>query len=134
MVFEIAAKAFAVWLGILVLAIANGTLREAVLIPGLGKAPGLILSGVLLSGAILVVAYLALPWLGRVQVTRYIAVGFGWLCLTVAFEFTFGRLVQGKPWLQILEAYTFKEGNIWFLVLLVTVSAPYLTAKFRGWV
>lgn len=133
MVLEIAVKAFAAWLGILVLAIANGTLRETVLIPALGKSPGFILSGVLLSGLILVVAHFALPWFGRAPVANYAAIGLGWLCLTLTFEFTFGQLVQGKPWSQLLEAYTFKDGNIWSVVLLITAVAPYVAARIRGW-
>lgn len=133
MVLEISIKAFAVWLGILVLAIANGTLREAVLVPALGKPPGLILSGVLLSGLILAVAYFALPWFGRAPIASYTAIGFGWLCLTLVFEFTFGHLIQGKPWSQLLEAYTFKEGDIWPVVLLVTAVAPYMAARIKGW-
>ena len=115
------------------LAIANGTLREALLIPALGKPPGLILSGVFLSGLILAVAYFALPWFGQAPVVRYVAIGLFWLCLTVVFEFTFGRLIQGKPWSEVLEAYKFKDGNIWSLVLLITAVAPYVAAKFRGW-
>lgn len=79
----------------------------AQLIPALGKPPGLILSGILLSGVILAVAYCALPWLGRPPVATYVAIGIGWLCLTLTFEFTFGRLIQGKSWSQVLEAYTF---------------------------
>ncbi|ADJ27137.1 hypothetical protein [Nitrosococcus watsonii] len=81
-------KAFAVWMSILVLAIANGMLREAIFIPTLEKPSGLILRGALLSGVVLVVAYFALPWFGRTSVARYVAIGFGWLCLTLAFEFT----------------------------------------------
>ena len=133
MVAGIAVKAFAIWLGILVLAVANGTLREAVLIPALGKPSGLVLSGVLLTTLILVVAYLALPWFGPAPVARYFAIGLSWLCLTLAFEFTMGRLIQGKPWSQLLEAYTFKGGNIWPVVLLATVAAPYIAARIRGW-
>jgi hypothetical protein len=133
LVLEISVKAFAVWLGILVLAIANGTLREAVLVPALGKPPGFILSGGLLSGLILVVAYFALPWFGQAPIARYAAIGLGWLCLTLAFEFTFGHLIQGKSWAQLLEAYTLKDGNIWSVVLLVTAAAPYVAARIRGW-
>ena len=129
----IAAKALVIWFGILVLAIANGTLREAVLIPVLGNVPGLILSGVILSALILAVAYFSLPWFGPVPVVRYIAVGLSWLSLTLVFEFTFGRLIQGKPWSELLEAYTFKGGNIWLAVLLVVAVAPYISAKIRGW-
>lgn len=133
MALQIVVRALTVWLGILVLAIANGALREAILIPALGKPPGLVFSGVLLSAVILAVAYCALPWLGRAPAATYVAIGIGWLCLTLTFEFTFGRLIQGKPWPEILEAYTFKDGNIWSIVLLVTAIAPYVAARIRGW-
>lgn len=129
----IVGKAFAVWLGILVLAVANGAFREAVLIPALGKRPAFVLSGVLLSAFILAAACLALPWFGRAPAVSYVAVGLGWLCLTLAFEILFGRFVRGQAWSQILETYTFKDGNIWPVVLLVTAAAPYLAARFRGW-
>ena len=133
MVLETAVKTFATWLGILVLAVANGMLREAMLIPVLGKPPGLILSGVLLSGLILLVAYFVLPWFGRTSIASYATIGLGWLCLTLAFEFAFGYLIQGKPWSQLLEAYTFKDGNIWPVVLLITAIAPYTAARIKGW-
>jgi hypothetical protein len=130
---EIAAKALTIWFVVLVMAIANGTLREAVLIPVLGAVPGLILSGVLLSALILAVVYFSLPWFGQAPVARYVALGLSWLCLTLVFEFTFGRLIQGKPWSELLEAYTFKGGNIWPIVLLTVAAAPYVAARIRGW-
>lgn len=127
-------KAVVVWLGILVLAVANGLLREALLVPVLGEFRALILSGILLAALIPAVAYLALPWLGRLPVAAYLAVGLGWLCLTLVFEFAFGRLIQGRPWPELLEAYTFRDGNLWPLVLLVTAAAPYVAARIRRWV
>lgn len=132
--FGIPGKALVVWLGILILAVANGVLREAVLLPVLGKPEALILSGILLSVLILAVAYLALPWFGRMPAARYFAIGLGWLCLTLVFEFTFGRLAQGKPWPELLEAYAFRDGNLWPVVLLITAAAPYIAARIRGWV
>lgn len=48
MFFGIALKALAVWAGILMLAVLNGALREAVLIPKLGTAAGFVLSAVFL--------------------------------------------------------------------------------------
>ena len=130
---EIAAKALIIWFVLLVMAIANGILRESVLIPVLGGVPGLILSGVLLSALILAVVYFSLPWFGQAPVARYIALGLSWFCLTLVFEFTFGRLIQGKPWSELLEAYTFKGGNIWPIVLLTVAAAPYVAARIRGW-
>lgn len=129
----IATKVFAIWFGILVLAIANGLLRETILIPVLGMTPGLFLSGVLLSAFILAVTYFSLPWFGPVPVPVYIALGMSWLCLTLAFEFSSGRLIQGKPWSELLEAYTFKGGNIWPVVLLAVAASPYIAARIRGW-
>lgn len=129
---EAAAKALAIWAAILGLAIANGALREAVLIPKLGNATGLILSGVLLSLPILATAYISLPWLQVRTFGALLLIGLGWLALTLAFEFSFG-LLRGKPMAEILEAYTFKGGNIWPLVLVVTALAPVATGKIRGW-
>lgn len=126
-------KALVVWFGILVLAIANGMLREAVLVPMLGKPGGLIASGIILSALILAVACLVLPWFGRSSMATYLAVGVVWLGLTLAFEFMFGYFIQGKPWPEIIQAYTFKDGNLWPIVLLTTAAAPYLAAKIRGW-
>lgn len=60
----VALKALSIWLAILLLAILNGLLREAVLVPLWGPVAGLVASGLLLSVLILLVAYLALPWLG----------------------------------------------------------------------
>jgi hypothetical protein len=55
-----------------------------------------------------------------------VGIGLGWLALTLIFEFSFG-LWQGKSLQVLLEAYTFKDGNIWPVILVVTVLAPYLT-------
>lgn len=133
MFFEMALKALSIWAVILVLAVLNGALREAVLIPKLGAVSGLAMSGVCLSAFILIVACLALPWFGARRPVELAGIGLGWLALTLVFEFAFG-LWQGKSWQVMLEAYTFKGGNLWPLVLVVTALAPYLAAKFRGWV
>jgi hypothetical protein len=126
-----ALRAFWLWLVILVFAVANGVLREAVFIPKLGSASGLILSGVLLSALVLLIAYLGLPWL-RAHGSELIVIGLGWLVATLIFEFSFG-LFRGKPIGEILAAYTFKGGNIWPVVLLVVAVAPWVAGKLRGW-
>jgi hypothetical protein len=125
-------KALMIWAAILVLAILNGALREAFLIPWLGTVPGLVLSGVLLSAIIIGITYVALPWLDARRVSQLLAVGLGWFALTLVFEFSLG-VWQGKSWSVLLEAYTFKSGNIWPVVLLVTALAPYIAARLRGW-
>jgi hypothetical protein len=130
MAVDVLLRAFWLWLAILVLAVANGIFREAVLIPKLGSAQGLILSGALLSALILLVAYLGLPWL-RARGSELIVIGLGWLAATLIFEFSFG-LLRGKPLSEILAAYTFQDGNIWPVVLLVVAVAPWVAGKLRG--
>ena len=120
------------WLIILGLAIANGALREAVLIPSLGKPSGLVLSGVLLSSLVALVAYGLVRVQQGVTASRGLLIGVLWLSLTLAFEFTFGRYVQHKSWTELLDAYAFKDGNIWPVVLVVTLLSPSVAAHLRA--
>lgn len=126
----LALKALVIWSGILVLAVTNGVLREAVLLPTLGIPAVLVVSGLVLSALIVGMAYLSLPWLRIRRSLQLWLVGFGWLLLTLVFEFSFG-FAQGKSWPVMLEAYTFRDGNIWPLVLAVTACAPFIAAKLR---
>ena len=126
-------KILSIWFGILILAILNGAFRETVLIPELGSTYGFVLSAVILSLLILTVTYFSIPLFGKLQVKIYIIIGICWLCLTVVFEFTFGHFVLDKPWIELLEAYTFNGGNLWLIVLIVVGIAPLLMAKARGY-
>jgi len=122
----------AVWFLILLGAIANGGLREAVLLPRLGTTPAYLVSGALLALLILAVTLGCVRWLGVRSPAQALRTGAFWLLLTLCFEFAFGRLVQGKPWPVLLEAYTFQDGNLWPLVLLVTLLAPLIALRIRG--
>lgn len=126
------AKSLIAWLLILGLAFANAGLRELVLAPNFGHAVALPLSGLLLCLLVLVVAWSALPWLGGRHWPELVAIGLGWLLLTVAFEWGLGWM-QGRPVDQMLGAYQFKDGDLWPLVLAVTAAAPWLAARLRGW-
>ena len=125
-------KASALWLLILFCAVLNGGFREAVLLPRLGTPSALVLSGVLLCVCIVAVSLLFGRWLGLIGNWQALSVGLLWLCLTLAFEFGFGRLVQDQSWPEMLQAYKFQDGNIWPLVLVVTLFAPLLAVRARG--
>lgn len=124
-------KAVAVWGGILILAVANGMVREFALVPWFGKTTGFIVSGVALSVVIVVVAYFSYPWFGQTSLPGFACIGVGWLILTLLFETSFGRM-QGKSWAEILDAYRFQDGNIWPAVLLVITCSPYIVARLRA--
>lgn len=126
------AKAIAIWLVILVFAFANGALRELLLLPALGRTTAYVASGVLLSLVILAIAFLGAPWVGRTTPAVALLVGLLWVGLTLAFEFGFGLFVQHKPLSALLEAYSFRDGNLWPLVLAVTAVAPLAAARYRG--
>jgi hypothetical protein len=127
-----ALKALGSWVAILMLAMLNGAFREKFLLPMFGAVAALASSGVLLSACILLVAWLAAPWFGRLSAWQWLLIGLFWLGLTLVFEFAFGRLVQHKAWGELFSAYTFKDGNLWPLVLVVTLLAPWTTARLRG--
>jgi hypothetical protein len=124
-------KAMAVWIGILLLAVLNGTLREAWLIPAFGSTVAFVASGVLLALLILASAWSAIPWLGVRTARSCLYVGALWFCATLAFEFGFGRFVQHRSWSELMAAYTFEGGNIWPLDLAVVLFAPLVVARWR---
>jgi hypothetical protein len=125
-------KALLLWFGILVLAFANGTLRAQVLIPAFGSTAGLISSGLVLCACIFGVALVAAHWYGQLTSNQWLLIGAFWLVLTLLFEFSVGRFIEHKSWSELLEAYTFKGGNIWPLVLVAAFIAPWCAAKVRG--
>jgi hypothetical protein len=128
-------KSVLAWLVILALAIANGILREEVLVPSLGKHGGLALSGVLLCLLVALVAYGLVRLSPGLTVAQGVRIGMLWLGLTLVFEFAFGRYVQRKSRGELLDAYTFAEGNLWPLMLVVMFVAPVVAARIanRTW-
>ncbi len=126
----IALRAAAMWLLILVCAIANGALREAVLVPWLGRPAALAVSGLLLSACVVAASWWLVARLPRLPTRHYVGIGGGWLAATLAFEFGFGR-AQGKAWAELIDAYRFHDGNLWPVVLLVVLVAPWGVARWR---
>lgn len=116
------------WAAIVPLAIANGALREAVLVRIFGAKPARTLSGVLLSAVIFGWTWWVAPWIGRATVPAWLALGVGWTVLTIAFEFLFGRLVARRTWDELLRPYRFENGEIWPIVLLVVAASPALAS------
>jgi hypothetical protein len=125
-------KVILAWFVILLFAIANGGLREALLIPWLGEPIGMALSGLLLIMIVFILAALIVERFGRGGITKFLAIGAAWLVMTVLFEVVLGRFIQGRPWSVIRDQYTFADGNLWPLVLLGVGLAPMTMAKAKG--
>lgn len=118
------------WFAILALAFCNGALRELWLVPTLGLPYAQWLSGALLIAAILLVTWTAARRLHTDSPLQRWAIGAIWLTLTLCFEFGMG-VARGASTEQMLAPYRFADGNLWSLVLLVTLLAPVMLFRDR---
>jgi len=124
-------RAIAVWSAIVPMAIANGAVRELVIVPAAGPAAGHVISTILLCAVILLLAWLAIGWMRPASLRDAARIGIGWLALTIAFEFLAGHYMFGTPWDRLLADYNLAEGRVWILVPITTALAPWLTARAR---
>lgn len=112
------------WCGFAAAGIANGTAREALLRPAVGRAADPLsvatLSSAIVAGTRLFVRRLA----PRASRGELVAVGAGWAAATVAFEFLFGHYVARESWSALLANYDLRRGRLWPLVLLTLLVAP----------
>ncbi len=119
------------WLILVVAAILNGALREAVYKNALGELRAhqfSTLTGIILFGVII----WALSRLWPLPSARQAwSVGCLWLAMTIAFEFLFGHFVAGHAWSKLFHDYNILAGRVWLLVLVWTAIAPYVFYKLR---
>ena len=125
---DVAAPLFIGWLSLAALGVLNGIAREVVLAPRLG-ALALPASGFVLAILILI-ATLGLRTIWPESAGPWITGG-TWLVLTVVFEFAIGRL-RGSSWTTLCRAYMCADGNLWPLVLLTILIAPWLADTLLG--
>jgi hypothetical protein len=119
--------AIGIWLIIVVIAIANGTFRNAVISPKLGDYMGHVISTFILCGIILGITYLFLKFI-KIEYNKLdlIIIGIMWVSITLIFEFVFGHYVMKTPWKDLLADYNIFKGRIWVLVLIIDFFAPIL--------
>ena len=124
-------RASLAWLVLLALAVVNGAVREAWLIPRIGGSAGHAVSSLSLSALIFLLSWLTIGWISPATARETLLIGLVWLGLTLAFEFLAGHYVFRKPWNELLADYDVLSGRIWVLVLVTTTLAPLLTAHMR---
>jgi hypothetical protein len=120
----------AAWVPMLLIAIANGALRQLTfgkVMPELrahqlSTAIGSVLVGLF----IWTVVRLWPPASAR----QAFSIGLVWLALTVAFEFIFGHFVMHRPWNQLFHDYDPIEGRVWTLFLIWLTLAPCIFFRF----
>lgn len=114
------------WLGLPVIGIVNGTIRQFLYRDALGDLAAHQLStvtGILLFGLYI---WLLSRWWPLPSARAAITVGLLWLALTIGFEFIFGHYVVGNSWERLLADYNLLAGRVWVLVLIWITIAPYI--------
>ncbi len=129
---DILTKATGMWLVIVVAAIFNGVFREKVLVPLIGENLALPLSGILLAALVFLVTLMSVSFIGASEQKIYIWVGLFWLVLTLSFEFLFGHFIVGKSWQEIIQVFNIQKGDLFIIVLFITVISPLVAAKLKG--
>jgi hypothetical protein len=120
------------WLGLVVLSILNGILRQAVYGKYMSELSAHQLSTLI--GLILLAIYIWI--LTRIfpleSSKQAMLIGGLWLFMTVLFEFVFGHYVVGHPWSKLFQDYNLIQGRLWLLILVWTAVAPYVFYRLRN--
>ena len=125
-------KAAFIWAIIASGAIANGTFREHFLAPAIGARTALPVSGILLSAIVLLVTWCCFRLIAGYRQPAYLLIGLQWVLMTLSFEFLFGHFVADKPWPEISRVFDFTQGDLFIVVLAVSLISPLLVARIRG--
>ena len=120
------------WLGGVGIGVGNGIIREATYGRHLSETAAHQVSTVTaISGFAGYFAVLQRLWPLR-SAAEARTVGLTWMVLTIAFEFTFGRLVAKQSWRTLLADYNLARGRTWPLVLVWIATGPETVRRLRG--
>lgn len=122
----------AAWLGLSVLAIANGVAREGLYGEAVGDQAAHQISTVTLIMMIVGYSWLLQRLWPLASSRAAWQVGAAWVALTIAFEFGFGHYATGNSWSALLADYNILEGRLWLLVPLAILMAPELARRTRA--
>lgn len=125
-------RAIGVWFVLMAAESLHGTLRQLLLAPLLGDWRARQVSVFTASLLILWITYLFVRWLRAGTVGDLLAIGCFWVVLTLAFEFTLGRLVFGFTWERLLADYDLRAGGLMFFGMLILLLAPFLATRLRA--
>jgi hypothetical protein len=120
------------WIPMLVIAIANGALRQSIFAKGMSELRAHQLStftGSLLMGMFIWFVVQIWPPSSSLQA---LAVGLIWLALTVFFETFMGLVLQHRPLEQVLNQYDLLAGRVWGLLLAWITVAPLLFLRIQN--
>jgi len=114
------------WIGLVIIAILNGAIREKWYRTYMSELTAHQLSTFI--GILLFSVYIwILTGSWRIQSSgQALAIGGIWVSLTIVFEFIFGHYVMKHSWIDLFHNYNLLKGRVWVLVLIWTAIAPYV--------
>jgi hypothetical protein len=127
-------RAALTWAAMIPVAIGNGIFRETVVRPFVGELAAHQISAVTGSIGFVGVTWLLFRHQAAVESDQtLLKVGLAWVAGTIAFEFGFGYLLNGKTWSELLHDYNLLSGRVWPLVLLAIFAAPLIVKHLSRW-
>ncbi len=122
----------AAWVGMAVLAILNGILREKSYGRFLGDLAAHQVSTFLAITLFGGYVWAFTGWVPIESAMQAAQIGTLWLAMTVLFEFGFGHFAAGHSWAELLHDYNLFKGRLWVLVLIWIALAPYVCFRLRS--
>ena len=119
------------WIPMVAIAIANGTIRQFVYGQWVSERTAHQISCATGIFLFFLYTFFLSARLPLAKARQAWLVGFIWLCLTIAFEFTFGYFVAGHSLERLLQDYNIASGRLWLIVLAAVFFLPYATYKIR---
>ena len=114
------------WISMLVIAVANGALRQLIFAKVMSEPRAHQLSTLIGSVVMGIFIWLIVHIWPPASGHQALLIGLIWLGLTVAFEFFMGLVLQHRPLAQVLDQYNLFAGRVWVLFLIWITLAPWL--------
>ena len=119
------------WIPMLIIAIANGALRQLTFAKVLSEPHAHQLSTILGSLFIGVFIWFVVRTWPPTSSRHALVIGLIWLILTVAFESFMGLVLQHRPLPLVLNEYNLLAGRVWVLFLIWLAVAPWVFFRLR---
>ena len=119
------------WVPMLVIAVANGALRQATFANVMPELRAHQLSTLMGSVFVGLFIWLVIRRWPPASDSQALLVGLIWLLLTVVFECFMGLMLAHRPLSQVLHDYNLLAGRVWVLFLIWLTLAPWVFFRLR---
>jgi len=119
-------KYLRVWLAMLLVASANGAVRDFTYGRHLDELVSHQISTASCIALLGVVIWIFLRRHPPASARDAALIGLSWMAFTVAFEFLFFHFAGGRSWTELLANYDVLKGRVWVIVLAWIAIAPYV--------